>query len=583
METTEDQEILPLPTEEIIQEAPVEEATQQQTKSVKNFWERLDEVFNLSKQTNQSLEDILEQFPDTAKLNQDFKSFIFQPERISISSNDDPSLLIARSNSLSTSGHAYSERFSTFRINFQKALRNVKSIQLLSAVLPNATQNIPDEAVCFFYYKLRSTSLAFQGEWNSLTSYTPGDIVGIGALNKNYACKTKNINVYPPTTYWTSTTYWLPTTQQAFNAWQGITAYNPGDLVVYLNANYICATANTGIIPGPATLEWNNTQTFYANTKVLYNGITYVCLNDNLAVKPGVEYWKEITLGINPTLPNYYDLNPYHIQVVYLFPTFGLLPEAEPVAKTNGFNRTFQDYTDLVAALNYCVSNNGLLENTNSFAPNEITFQYNATLNKIQMVPDPALTALGYYFMPCGYADPNIPLFLELPLTQSFFGLNYPGVYAPQTTLNLRLGFTWNGVFPDPFISSETLFDPEFSDHILWYLRPANPQFYLPFVQNLLTFNSYPDLVNTSSVRIYADITLGSTEDSSSQAGLLSVVPVNASNLGVSFYQNNFNNPLTKIPQNITEINIRMLTDTGLPYYLPNSATVLLELALEYK
>ena len=111
-------------------------------------------------------------------------------------------------------------------------------------------------------------------------------------------------------------------------------------------------------------------------------------------------------------------------------------------------------------------------------------------------------------------------------------------------------------------------------------------------ISNLITFNSYPDLVNTSCVRIYADFTLSSTLDSlgsalpigtSTQQGLLSIIPINTNNLGVGFYQNNFNNPLTKIPQNITEIAIFMLTDQGVPFYLPNSATVLLELAIEYK
>ena len=72
-------------------------------------------------------------------------------------------------------------------------------------------------------------------------------------------------------------------------------------------------------------------------------------------------------------------------------------------------------------------------------------------------------------------------------------------------------------------------------------------------------------------------------QDPQNLDGLLSLVPINATNLGVSFYQNNFNNPLTKIPDNITQIGITMLNDQGLPFYMPNSAVVLLELAVEYK
>ncbi len=525
------------PTQEAVPQEPI--------KDVGTFWERLDEVLQLVKTggatQNKQLEEILDQFPQYEKVSgDDYKSFIFQPERIAISSNDDQTLVTARDNSLYTSGHASAERFSSFRINFRKALRNVKSIQLLSAVIPNATQNIPDESVCFFYYKLRSIQEASQGEWNGFPIYIPGDLVTIAALNQSYACKVQNNGINPSVTYWT-------------------------------------------LSPLTATLTWNATTAYVAGTRVLYNGVAYSCVTDNTNIIPGQVYWIPITVPPVPTLPNYYDLNPYHINVVYLFPTFGYPPESEVLANQNGFNRTFQDYADLVTALNFCVTNIGAFYPANSTAtiPDDITFQYNATLNKIQMIPNPAEVAAGYYYLPCGYADPNIQAYMDSNSALTFFGLNVPGVFVSQTTLNLRLGYTWNGIFPDPFSTGTVLANLNFISTLLWYLRPKNPAL-APWAQDLLTFNSYPDLVNTGSVRIYADITLGSTEDSSNEGGLLSVVPVNANNLGVAFYQNNFNNPLTKIPRNITELGIRMLTDNGLPYYLPNSATVLLELAITY-
>jgi small-conductance mechanosensitive channel len=57
---------------------------------------------------------------------------------------------------------------------------------------------------------------------------------------------------------------------------------------------------------------------------------------------------------------------------------------------------------------------------------------------------------------------------------------------------------------------------------------------------------------------------------------------MNASNLGVTFYNTTLYCPLTKISDQIYEIEIRMLTDTGQPYTIPNSAIVSLELALTY-
>ena len=571
-------------TNEIITPTEEEPKEKQPIKDVATFWERLDEVLDLVKTggtiQNKQLDEILEQFPDFEKTKVDaFKSFIFQPERISLSSNDDQTFLTARSNSLYTSGHAFAERFSSFRINFRKALRNVKSIQLLSAVIPNATQNIPDEAVCFFYYKIRTTEQAFNG-YNPATNYLPGDLAGLGA--NNYACRIPNTGINPSIVYWIEVeNYWELISLPVNNPWNISTTYFPGALVSYLGNSYRCITASQGIEPYPTT-TWNSTTAYVITDYVYYNNKVYYCLTANTGIIPGETYWININLPINPNLPNYYDLNPYHIYVVYLYPTFGNLPESQPAANENGFNRTFQDYNDLVGALNYCVTNNGLLGNTNATIPNDIQFVYNATLNKIQMIPNNDEIIAGNYYMPCGYGDPNIQQFMNLPTTQTFFGVNYPGVFLPETTLNLRLGYTWNGIFPDPFQSPDILTDVQFSNTLLWYLRPKSVAYPVPWNEDILTFNSYPDLVNTASVRIYADVVLGSTEDSSNEGGLLSVIPVNASNLGIGFYQNNFNNPLTKIPRNIMEIQIRMLTDNGLPYNLPNSATVLLELAIDY-
>ena len=146
------------------------------------------------------------------------------------------------------------------------------------------------------------------------------------------------------------------------------------------------------------------------------------------------------------------------------------------------------------------------------------------------------------------------------------------------------MGFTWNGVFPDPF-TTDPYINNNLPSCLFSYMRPADPILATNWATNVITANNYGDLVNTSCVRIYTDITLGSTEDTINNPegeGLLSIVPVNASNLGVAFYQNNFNNELTKIPKIITEIGVRLANDQGFPFILPNSATVILEIAVSY-
>lgn len=487
----QEQEQQILPTEVKPQEETPEEEEAAPTKSVKNFWERLDEVFQQNSDLRNKINEIVDQFPSEQRVNQGpYRSFVFQPDRISLSSNEDvlPSTQLAGV-ALSQGGHAAAETFSAFRVRLQRSLVNVKSLQLLSCVIPNAVQNIPDNQVIFFYYRLRTVANSNQGVYNGATNYLAGDIVTFG------------INTF------------------------------------------VCMKANTGLQP--------------------------------IAPYLGV-YWLQITLPANTARPNYYDLNSDRMQYLYLPPTFVSPPEESPLAQRGAYNRTFQTYADLVTALNVAAQ-------YYSTIANDVTFEFDEQQNKIVLVPNPTNLANGYFYVPCGYEDPN----LSTVASQLF--LIYPGIYADGYTLNLRLGYTWNGLFPNPFSLSNIYANNTFSDNIYFYMRPADPNYAagLQWDQNILTFNSYADLVNTSCVRIYADCTFGSTEEGqirqlTQQSGLLSIVPVNTTNLGVGFYQNNFNNPLTKVPNIISEIGITMLTDQGQPYLLPNSATVLLELGITY-
>lgn len=503
-----------------VEEQPVEQEVEP-TKNIKNFWERLDEVFSLTVQnskTREQMEQLIEQFPEVAKINQQFSSALFQPERISLCSNDDiqPSSQVPGVNEQTQpyrpdTGHYPSEMFSNFRIRLQRPLRNVKSLQLLSATIPNATTNIPDSQTFFWWYKLRNVNDSVKGAWNGATTYIPGDIV------------------------------------------------------TFLGGTFVCILENTNSQP--------------------------------VGVQIGVG-WIPTTLPTDLTRPNYYDLNPYHLYYVYLAPTY-FFPNDYLNNEPNYFNRTFQDYQDVVDALNFCMSQ----AQGNNNQQLDISFQYDATLNKIIMIPSATELSDGFYYLPCGYEDQNIPLFMQEDGTDPHFVIYFGGTtgfppsqiyFTPQSTLNTRLGFTWNGRFPNVFTLNNPWADPSFYKIFYWYMRKTDPVLTASvgaMITEKVTANNYADLVNTSCVRVYADFTFGSTQDSLGSTndvtqpireGLLSIVPVNTTNLGIGFYQNNFNNPLTKIPKNITEIGITLLTDQGLPFYLPNSATVLLELAVEY-
>ena len=57
---------------------------------------------------------------------------------------------------------------------------------------------------------------------------------------------------------------------------------------------------------------------------------------------------------------------------------------------------------------------------------------------------------------------------------------------------------------------------------------------------------------------------------------------MNAGNLGVVLYNAVYPNKLVNVPPEIYEIFFQFETDNKIPYLFPKSATISLELALEY-
>ena len=530
MEQTQDQ-VLPTATPQ--PEAPPEEEVLP-TKSVKNFWERLDEVFTQNTELRQRMEDLVEQFPTQVSSTLQGKSYIFQPERILISSNDDitPVLGVSEAVLPTATETTSANSFNSFRIRFKRPLLNVKSIQLLSATIPNAIQNIPDNQTFFFYYKLRNLQNSIFGAW-APGVYDCGDIVDDGG-GQYYVYTLNELapNVDPSETYWVQVGY-----QENAIPWDATTPYNVPNVVIYENNYYLCLVPSVGVVPGKT-------------------------------------YWLPISLPGDLSAPNYYDLaNEIALHKVHLLPTT-VIPEQ--VASEFLLNRTFQNptpYDDLLQSLNTCAADPMTASN-----PTEAVFLYSEILNKFVFLAQ----TNEDYFLPAGFLDPLVNQFLQLQADANVYGVDW----KQQYTLNMRLGFTWNGVIPNVFAQDNYTTDTV-ANAVFNYMRPSDPR-YTPLFSNQVAANSYADLVNTSCVRIYMDCIFGSTQDSNNTdedtaEGLLSVIPINASNLGVGFYQNNFNNELTKIPAILTELGVRLVNDQGLPFSLPNSATVLLELAVEYK
>ena len=143
------------------------------------------------------------------------RSRVNQPERVFVSSNDDPT---------SASGLGFSQ----FQVNFDTPILDSKKTQLLRATIPNAVQNIPDYQLTFWYH--RSTTQYFTPSDNTLTC----------------------VRLYPTgwtgnSTTWTANRY-ISNGQDFVNLLN--TAASAGGDVV---------TANPYWVVGDVTFSWNGT------------------------------------------------------------------------------------------------------------------------------------------------------------------------------------------------------------------------------------------------------------------------------------------------------------------------------------
>jgi hypothetical protein len=547
-ETTTEKEITALTDK-------LEKPPTQPIRDVETFWNRLDSLLT-------NIEE-----GEANKQTKEFHSFTNQPERVNISSDSDISIAQAQFG-------IEEQTYNSFRVPIKRPFLDVKSIQLLRASIPNAVTNIPDDQTTFWYYRLPlcySGLITVTGRYTNVSYNTSGVITG--------STDTINFN--------------LGTINDVNGVFIG--NYNVSDAAF----GSFSATIYNYATPTPASI-----------------GTISVLSASRIIQQPSTS-----NLYMNRLLPSYYK------EELFDYSTY---KQAQNPYTTYGLNRTFGDYQSVLTELQKCSlrdpaydTNNGGTDLSgailmrNLYIPGDITFSFNEQINKFRMKGNNAfvtnsssISILARRYLIAGYIDPNIPIKAEQlkVLTAGISGttpsLDFPSVpgasmggmpYLLYKTLNMRLGFVWDGintpiiVIPNNNTNSVTRsllnrLRPIMFDSVL-SADPVNPALIgvtSPQFTTTYTADTYADLVYTGSVSLYADFTGGSTYDSISNTQLLACVPMNASNLGVTFYNTTLYCPLTKISDQIYEIEIRMLTDTGAPYNIPNSAIVSLELALTY-
>ena len=599
----------------------------------------------------EALVEHLESQIQPIKSNQ-IRSFTNQPERVNISSDSDISAV--------QSQDALDEQnFSSFKVNILRPFLDVKSIQLLRASIPNAVTNIPDEECTFWYYRLPnhkfagSLSLSIVGVAGySNATFTTSDA---GTITPLVTSRTL-ISITPSFPNPGTATYFLSSLAGLANGSSvtiaGVTpaGYNGTFIISDIsipNVSFRVVNATTGAANVASAVVTQNITDTINWASVPYSVVSSTGVARGFFAPPSTNggtvsiYTSDTltggTVGTITRSGNLFISAPsyYYIHMIRLLPSYyktELFNSSQgqdtnlPPASTYGFNKTFTDYQDLAAELAKSCANDPAYNLAQFggdpfpiFEPGDISITYNETLNKFIFTGNNAFVgAINFAsYLSAGYEDPN--LWVENPIVDgssvisapslSAYSIDFPGDYYAiygiraqpyriNRTLNLRLGFTWNGltsglIFP---INADNLIGQNGAASLLVSflnrLRPSPDYFTVlsspllnatnPSTAILYTADSYANLVYTNTVSIYADFTGGSTYDSITNTQLLACVPMNASNLGVTFYNATLNCPLTKISDQIYEIEIRMLTDTGAPYSIPNSCIVSLELALTY-
>ena len=495
-----------------------------------------------------------------------YRNFVYQPDRLSISSQN---ALPPQTNYNSQTDNSYYN----FIINLPRPLLNVKSLQLLRSSIPQCSQSISDSACVYWYYRI-PTQLDINGD----TLYTElpniNNLYCIRLLPSYY--KPELIETYfPPYGYNQTFNSYTDLVIQLSYACQSDLAYNndpknikdmpfiPNDIQFNLQNNKFQMIGNN--VDTPIAFNDFNINFYYQpNNIVNYLGINYICKTPNTIgeIPVGSADWLEYIQTTN----------------FYTYLSAGYLDE-------NVIKKQSTSYIDVWNQYTFYNTSDIVYYNNNRFQavqPNQnqipsSSSNYWTNLNNSNPIIKQGVNGISQQY--------DFELLSSIP-GQPFYN------NVPNRTLNLILGFTWNGLnFPIEQIITTNIY-PEGSavPVLLNRLRPIpiytytllGSTSYPQTTTGIYTADGYCNLVFSSICSIYTSIVGSATLDTQRNTNLLSIVPMNCPNLGVSFYNNVISTELTKINNDIYSIYIELRAEDGTPYLISNNGIVTLDLKLTY-
>ena len=468
----------------------------------------------MSSDTERAIEEILNDFEkQPLQDRRTFKAYLNQPELIALSSTN------AQIASPPISPLIYAQYYN-FTVNLPRPALDVKSLQLLKAVIPQAQCSIPDYSLVFPYYKLRTLPINENGELHYVDAPSAETIHFVRLLPSYYK---KELLLNPSAFGY----------NQTFNNYEELEK----ELKKCCDNDPLAGELPTIFLPDDITFNYNRTENKFnfvplnvstpndydtfelseaypKDSVVEYSGITYLALQNvpaNLNF-PSAEpaFWRNTT--------QYFDE----------FPWF------------NGY--LIAGYNDPIVSL--------LLRTIQTFSTdNDFSF---ASIPGNQYVEGQTLARrLGFTWDSTGMIRDNINSYYDN-------GINYGGTVP----------LFYNRIRPVPPYS------PSITPPLLELGAIEDTYVY--------TADGYCNLVYSSIINIYTTIVGTSTVDTQRNANLLAMIPMDCGNLGVAMVGNYIENALTKIQGDIYSIYIELRDENGEPYYLTNNATTTLLLKLSY-
>ena len=483
--------------------------------------------------------------------------------------------------------------YNSFTVNLPRPCLNVKTLQLVSANIPSTTGlSFSDNELVFFYYRIRTQrnfddTLTIYNEQPSLDnlyyvrllpSYYKPELIPNNHLygfNKSFG------NYHELSEELAKACI----NDLAYTNKLAPIPYLPDDITIRYNESYNKFemkgnNVNNRLIAGSPPV-WSEAVQYYINDIIFYLGSFYIATENNNSLQPTEhpEIWAPY-LETSNTIWNTYLIAGYNdpnVQMLmgdsytYTFPTWTNNIKYMANNRVSYNNRTYR----------------ALIDNTN-VAP-----IVPSVWEDIGGVP---FTGLGINGISRLY-DNNFNQYN----VSSLEGIP-PQPFLNKKTLNLRLGFTWNGIYY--WINQVNVIgytDANYEPQLYNRLRPV-PQYELipeteledpplpiplpstgnPYKATTFLADGYCNLVLSSTIYVYTSIIGASTIDTFRNNNLLAIIPLDCSTLGITFANTFIDNPLTKINNDIYSIYFEFRNEKGELHDLGHNGICSFVLKLEY-